>query len=180
LKKNNKNKLLEKLNGFDKNLGFTLENMVNSRLNFLDTTVVINNNQINLEDYRKPSTTDCLINFKTGVSPISYKISAFVGELYRIHHSTTTEVAKNLAIENSKKTYLKNQYPLHILNNKIAEVRGRNFQKSSSAEIRKADLENPDFTHYSFSLPYTSQRCSSVASNIYKIIDQFTPNYKLK
>ena len=34
LKKNNKNKLLEKLNGLDKNLGFTLENMVNSRFNF--------------------------------------------------------------------------------------------------------------------------------------------------
>ena len=142
--------------------------------------MVINNNHLNLEHYRKPSATDCLINYKTGVSPISYKISAFVGELYRIHHSTTTEVAKNLAIENSKNTYLKNQYPLHILNNKISEVRGRDFQKSPYAEIRKADLENPDFTHYSFSLPYTSQRCSSVASNIYKIINQFTPNYKLK
>ena len=40
-------------------------------------------------------------------------------------------------------------------------------------------LDNPDFENYSFSLPYTSLRCSNVATNIYKIIKQFTPNYKL-
>ena len=152
--------------------------MVDSCLNFLDATILINNNKLNLEHYRKPSATDCLINYKTGVSPISYKISSFVGELYRIHHSTTTDSAKSLAIKNSKNTYLKNQYPLHIINNKIAEVRGRDFQKSPYAEIRKAELENPDFKHHSISVRYTSQRCSSVASNIYKIINQFTPNYK--
>ena len=45
-------------------------------------------------------------------------------------------------------------HSLHIINNKIAEVRGRDFQKSPYAEIRKADLENPDFKHYKFSSPY--------------------------
>ena len=46
LKKNNKIGLLQKLNNFDRNLGFTMENLDNNRLNFLDTTVVISNNSL--------------------------------------------------------------------------------------------------------------------------------------
>ena len=67
-----------------------------------------------------------------------------------------------------------------MLDQKIAEVQNRNFQKSDYAEKRIADLENPDFDNYTFSLQYTSQRCSNVATSIYKILNQYTPNYKLK
>ena len=180
LKKGHKTNILEKLNNFDKNLGFTIESMENSRLNFLDTTIIMQDNTLNLEHYRKPTATDCMINYKTGVSPKSYKTGAFVGELYRCHHSTTTVEARERAIENSKKKYLKNQYPAHLLEQKITEVKNRNFQKSDYGEKRKADLENPEFENYTFSLQYTSQRCSNVATSIYKILKQFTPNYKLK
>ena len=156
-----------------------MENSDNNRLNFIDTTVVISNNSLNLEHFRKPTATDCMTNYKTGVSPKNYKIGAFVGELYRCHHSTTTDLARNQAIEKSKQIFLKNQFPINLLNQKISEVRNRNFQKSDYSQRRQADLDNPDFENYSFSLPYTSLRCSNVATNIYKIIKQFTPNYKL-
>ena len=143
LKKNNKIELLQKLNNFDQNLGFTMENSDNNRLNFLDTTVVISNNSLNLEHFRKPTATDCMTNYKTGVSPKNYKIGAFVGELYRCHHSTTTDLARNQAIEKSKQIFLKNQYPINLLNQKISEVRERNFQKSDYSQRRQADLDNP-------------------------------------
>ena len=162
-----------------KNLGFTIESLLENKLNFLDTTIVISQNDLNLEHFRKPTATDCMTNYKTGVSPKNYKIGAFVGELYRCHHSTTTDDARDRAIEKSKSIFLKNQYPLNLLNQKISEVRDRNFQKSDFAKKRQADLDNPDFENYTFSLPYTSVRCSNVASKIYKIINQFTPNYKL-
>ena len=71
LKKGNKNTLLEKLDNFDNNLGFTIENMANNKLNFLDTTVILDNNQLNLEHFRKPTATDCMTNYKTAVSPKS-------------------------------------------------------------------------------------------------------------
>jgi hypothetical protein len=179
IKKDKKIELLEKLNRFDKNLGFTMENASNNTLNFLDTTVIINNNNLNLEHFRKPTATDCLVNYRTGVSPKNYKIGTFVGELYRCHHSTTTDDARDRAIEKSKNIFLKNQYPLNLLNSKISEVRERNFQKSDFAKKRQAEIDNPDFENYTFSLPYTSTRCSSIASKIHKIINQFTPNYKL-
>jgi hypothetical protein len=62
-----------------------MENASNNRFNFLDTTVVINNNNLNLEHFRKPTATDCMTNYKTGFSPKNYKIGAFVGDLYRCH-----------------------------------------------------------------------------------------------
>jgi hypothetical protein len=180
LKKNKKIDLLEKLNQFDSNLGFTMENTVDNRLNFLDTTLIITNNDLNLEHFRKPSATDCMTNYKTAVSPKSYKIGAFIGELYRCHHSTTTVDARDRAIENSKNIFLKNHYPLNLLNQKIKEVRDRNFQKSEYSKKRQEDLENPNFENFTLSLTYTSLRCSQVATNLYKILRQFTPNYKLE
>ena len=70
-----------------------MENASYNTLNFLDTTVILNNNNFNLENFRKPTATDCLVNYRTGVSPKNYKIGTFVGELYRCHHSTTTDDA---------------------------------------------------------------------------------------
>ena len=68
LKKGKKIELLEILNNFDKNLGFTIENSLENKLNFLDTTIVISQNDLNLEHFRKPTATDCMTNYKTGVS----------------------------------------------------------------------------------------------------------------
>ena len=180
IKKGQKHLLLEKLNKFDKNLGFTTDSMINNKLTFLDTSVILKDGSLFLEHFRKPSATDCLTNFKTGVSPKSYKISSFVGEIYRCHHSTTTVEARERAIEQSKKIFLKNKFPRSLLEQKISEVRNRDFRPSNRKEKRKEDLENPDFEHHTMSITYTSFRCSRVASNIYKILKQFTPNYKLR
>ena len=152
--------------------------MIDNKLNFLDTTIIIRNDQLFLEHYRKPTATDCLINFKTGVSPKNYKKEPFMGELYRCHHSSTTTEARDRAIEISKQIYLKNQFPRYLLEQKIKEVRNRDFRPSNRKEKLKEDMENPDFEHHSFTLPYTSFRCSTVASNIYIIMETYTPFYK--
>jgi hypothetical protein len=94
-------------------------------------------------------------------------------------HSTTIDDARDHAIKKCKHIFLKNQYPLNLLYPKISELRERNFQKSDFAKKRKAELDNPDFENYTFTLPYTSTRCSSIAAKIHEIINQFTPNYKL-
>ena len=116
---------------------------------------------------------------------INYKIQIFQSKklqnrcfrwrvIYRCHHSTTTDLARDRAIENSKSIFLKSQYPLYLLEQKITEVRKRNFQKSDYAEKRRADLENPDFEQYTLCLTYTSLRCSNVATSIHKIMNHPT------
>ena len=100
-----------------------------------------------------------MTNYKTAVSPKNYKIGAFIGELYRCHHSTTTVEARDRAIQKSKNIFLKNHYPLNLLNQKIKEVRDHNFQKSEYSKKRQEDLENPNFENYTLCLTYTSLRC---------------------
>ena len=91
-----------------------------------------------------------MTHYKTGVSPKNNKIGAFVGELYRCHHFTTTDEASDHAIENSKQIFFNNKYPVNLLNQNITEVQNVNFQKSDNLERRQADLDNPDFDNYSF------------------------------
>ena len=109
---------------------------------------------------------------------INYKIQIFQSKklqnrcfrwrvIYRCHHSTTTDLARDRAIENSKSIFLKSQYPLYLLEQKITEVRKRNFQKSDYAEKRRADLENPDFEHYKSTLLECSNQYSQNNESIY-------------
>jgi hypothetical protein len=118
-----------------------MENTTDNRFNFLDTTLIITNNELNLEHFRKPSAMDCMTNYKTAFSPKNYKIGAFIGELYRCHHATTTDAARDRAIEKSKNIYLKNHYPLNLPNQKIKEVLDRNFKNRNFLKNRKKTLK---------------------------------------
>ena len=69
VKKGLKDEILDEMNKFDHHLKFTEEPMLEGKLNFLDTTITFENNQIILKQYRKPEASDCLINFKKGVAP---------------------------------------------------------------------------------------------------------------
>ena len=48
-KKSQKSQLLQKLNNFDKNLSFTTESMIDNKLIFLDTSIIIKNDELFLE-----------------------------------------------------------------------------------------------------------------------------------
>ena len=98
VKTNYKSKLLKKLNSYDPCLQFTMENMTDSKLFFLDTVIVNSNGKLNLEMHRKPAASDNIINFKTSVSPTSYKISCLTGEIHRCNHTTTTPEALERAL----------------------------------------------------------------------------------
>ena len=67
------------MNEFDPSLKFTVENMKNGRLNFLDTTICLENEDLSLEFYKKSSASNCPTNYKNTVSPKSYKISTLCG-----------------------------------------------------------------------------------------------------
>ena len=108
IKKGAKNDILNEMNKFDPMLKFTVENMSEDKLNFLDTTVCFEDNELILDQYRKPESTDCLINFKKGVSPKSYKISTLIGEIYRARNCTTTEKGLNRALETVRNQFIKN------------------------------------------------------------------------
>ena len=169
LRKEEKNNLLEKLNNFDTELYFTMNTMINSKLTFLDTSVVLNNNKIHLEMFRKPTASDCITNYHSSVSPKSYKISALVGELYRCNNTTSTGVALDTAIKDTKNIFLKNRFPPKLIDQKVSELKAKNFRPSDGKKKRQEEFENPDLDHHTLSLPFFSCRCSQKPSSIYKI-----------
>ena len=77
--------VLNKMKEFDSSLKLTVEKMTINKLNFLGTTVCLENEDLSLEFYRKSSASNCLTNYKHAVSPKSYKISTLCGEIHRVN-----------------------------------------------------------------------------------------------
>ena len=101
IRKNTTDEIFKKLNKFHPGLKFTINKIVDSKIVFLDTTVINTDGILSLEMYRKPESSDCLINYRTGVSPKKQKISTLTGELYRCHYTTSTPLALDLALNNT-------------------------------------------------------------------------------
>ena len=179
IKKRTKGQLLKDFNNFDSGLKWTIENMKNNELIFLDTKIVLNDSTLTLHQYRKPSASHCLTNFKLGVSPKSYKYGLISGEVHRANNCTSSEVALNDALENLENILVKNLYPRKVVKQKMKEIKERNFGPSDKKLKRQAEINNPNFKRATICLPYTSFRCSTVASKIYKILKKYTPNFKL-
>ena len=69
-----------------------------------------------------------------------------------------------------EKVFLNNQYPKYLIRNKIMEIKNRNFGPNPNKAIREADENNPDLKYFYLSLPYTSFRCSRIATNLKQIL----------
>ena len=67
-----------------------------------------------------------------------------------------------------------------MISEKINEIKIRNYGPNPNKAKRLEDLKNPNLINVTISLPYTSFRCSVVASKIHNILKKYTPNFKLK
>ena len=66
-----------------------------------------------------------------------------------------------------------------MIQEKIKEISDRDFGPSPNKQKRQEQQQNSDLKFVSISLPYTSFRCSPVAYKIYKIIEKYTPRFRL-
>ena len=83
VRKRTKNAILEKMNSFDPFLKFTVVEMQENKLIYLDTKLIEKNDTLELEQYRKNTNdTTCIMNFKQAVAPLQYKKSCLNGEKY--------------------------------------------------------------------------------------------------
>ena len=102
--------ILEQFNTQNKNLKFTMNEEVNSQISYLDLNLINTNEQIKLEIYRKPTTTDTTIN-KKSCHPQEHKLTTYKNWLHRITILPLDNAAKkkelniitNIAINNGYK-----------------------------------------------------------------------------
>jgi len=107
------NIIVETFNSFHDRLQFTLEMSVNNRLNFLDVTVVLDEQRISFDRYEKPTNTGRYINYHSQ-HPLSQKRSIVYGLIDRtilLSHPKYHE--KNL--ERVINTLLNNCFPLPFI-----------------------------------------------------------------
>ena len=167
------------MNNYDKGyLEFKVEPIVDNKLNFLDTQINLDRQNIfQFRKYRKP--TDMLVDYNCSITPKKYKLSTLKGEIHRCNHTNTTTIELEIALQNLKKQFLNNNFPKRLIEAHINEIKNRNFSPSfDKVEQEKEVKENPD-RNYTLSLPFTSNRCEKIQSNIKKIIKTFAPSYKL-
>ena len=131
VKKGSTEEILNKMNEFDQSLKFTVEYMSDNKLNFLDTTIGLENEDLHLEFYRKSSASNCLTNYKNAVSPKSYKISTLCGEIHRVNNCTSSPTKLKKAFKQLESIFVENEYPRKLIQEKIKEISDRNFGPSS-------------------------------------------------
>ena len=144
LKKGYKEEILKKMNDFDPSLKWTSESMQNNTLPFLDTLITLENDNLELYQYRKSNDSECLTNYRHGVSPKSYKTSLLTGEIYRVYNCTTSEKAREEALTNLERIFRKNLYPPKLISEKIMEIKKRNFGPNPNKAKRIAEEQNPE------------------------------------
>ena len=59
-------------------------------------------------------------------------------------------------------------------------IKNRDFGPNPNKALRLADENNPDLTFFYLSLPFTSYKCSGIATKIRYILEKYTPNYRVK
>ena len=87
----NYGRFLADFNQFHQGLEFTLEKSINNELVFLDTCIYLDNANLELKQYSKPSKSNVFMNFKHAVTSKSIKTGLVTGELNRARNCSTTD-----------------------------------------------------------------------------------------
>jgi hypothetical protein len=74
-KKTNIINMLDNFNAIHPKLKFTMEQQTQNKINYIDLTIDKNQNKLNFEIYRKPTTTDLILH-STSCHPYEHKKSA--------------------------------------------------------------------------------------------------------
>ena len=112
VRKRYKNLILNKMNNYDSFLEFTCVEMNENSLIFLDTKVIENEGNLELEQYRKTNNdSTCIMNYKKSIAPYQYKNSSLNGEIYRANNCTSNDKNRDLALANLEYIFINNLYP---------------------------------------------------------------------
>jgi hypothetical protein len=180
INKKDQNRIFQKMNNFDKNyLKFTVEEMSNNSLTFLDTEIYLDENKIpQIKKFRKETASDVILNFNS-ITPKKYKISTLKGDIFRCNHTCTTDKNLNEALVDLTELYVRNEYPKRLVESIINEIKDRKFENNGNKNKYQELKSKSPMQFYTMCISFTSMRCEKVASKILKLIKKYTPSYNL-
>jgi len=168
--------ILNVFNSFHNRLRFTIEYSNNKSINFLDTTIIINNNYIEFNWYRKPTFSGRFLSFFSH-HPLSHKKGVIVGltdRVFKLSHPRFHN--ENLSFIVS--TLLNNGYPIKFIFHNISQ-RIKFLISNSNACVSPPPSPSP--TSF-FTIPFCTNLPKDFVSNIKQYTDKrlaFTVSNKL-
>ena len=141
--------IITDFNKIDKNLQFKETKEDNNTINYLDLTLHRYNNKIEMEIYRKPTTSDITINYHSN-HPQEHKLAAYRYHIQRMISLPITKKAKEKEWKIIINQATNNGFPTHLIN----KMKTKLLQRKSSNNLQQA--ENTEkykhwvtFTYYS-------------------------------
>ena len=169
----------QELNEFHDNLKFTKDPMIDQKLPFLDTLVYFDQKtgQFELQSYQKPSKSNTVMNYIHSNAPKNYKDGCLVGEIYRSNNTTSNQANLYESLSNLKTKFLRNGYPIRLIEHHIDAVVGRNFEpKERKKDYEKLKKEHPEMFHC-FSYTFLDNHCDFLAKQIQKYLKSVTKDF---
>mgnify|MGYP003710148817 CR=1 FL=1 len=177
--KNTEDEIISKMNNFDHNLIFTIERPIDKHLNFLDTTIFEENGILRYKFYKKASSSDLIQNYTSAITSKKYLNSTFTGEIFRHSYCNTTEKDLEDSLLTLKKQFISNNYPPKLIEQKISEVKNRNFTLFRNKSEEENQFRENQHKIFSLSLSFTSKRCEAISRKIIHCFKNITPDYKI-
>ena len=112
--------ILNALNSWDQNISYSFEKMTDKNLNFLSTTIFIENGQIEFKPFRKAGSETILSNYKQSVMARKYLISTVYTLLHHAEYSSSTRDLFIQDLKNQKEIFQKNAYPEKLIDETFA------------------------------------------------------------
>ena len=106
---------LDYVNSLHNRISFTIEKEQDGKLPFLDLLLTRKNNKVEFEVYRKPSSTDNIIQF-TSNTPHSHKFASFNSLFYRLFKLPLTVEGFNKELNIIKGIARNNGFPMNSVN----------------------------------------------------------------
>jgi hypothetical protein len=133
-------KVLNQFNEATPGLSFTLELEQNNKLNFLDLTINRDPDGLQIEIYKKPTTTDLIIP-RDSCHPIEHKKAAIRYFMNRIH---------TYNLNPTKKLKELNTVQQIIKNNKYATTAATELSNKKKKDQHHKETQNPKWTRFTY------------------------------
>jgi len=143
--------IFQVFNSLHNRLRFTIKYSNNNSINFLDTTIIINNNHIEYNWYKKPTFSERFLSFFSH-HPLSHKKGVIIGltdRLFKLSHPRFHNDNLSFIIS----TLLNNGYPINFIFHTISHRLKFLISNSKNNTIAPTQSPPPQFLSFSSSFP---------------------------
>ena len=159
------------LNSKHKNIKFTSEIEVDGKIPFLDILVDRNGDEITTSVYRKPTFTGVYTHFDSFI-PSVYKIGLLSTILFRYYSICSSFQLFHLEVLKFKNIFLKNGYPVKLLDSCIHKFLEKLF-------VKKVVRDTVPKKEYNIVLPYLGTLSCKIQKQFRKLFREFIPSGKI-